>query len=375
MTPDARRFFDILDCWHKTEFFIPFALSSVTENLGTNQAAFYVSRSEPVAPTDLPVPENTVFSGGDLYLGAFDKDDVQKIVDRLGGETEFEALDRQEREDESWSGTDRPVAANTCFARIKLGFAGEMQLQSLEISTLPWAIGHALDGNLADLTSQAFENGKVRLAEQLFNFEMRRRADLGVKNADEPVPLHGSDIEPLLNVFCEWANYWPSKELPLALIRIRFKDIKATETTSAGPGEPLADCTPGKDEVGLPSLDNVQSPEDDDDGGSFVPEIGILNSFYFTDLELAMKRAEDGEFPKTLREYLTPKAQEALVHVDTDRGKSQIVQMLQPDHVNMGRWPTEPSLSMSLMQQFSINAAFKQLENGGVFSVNGPPGT
>ncbi len=375
MTPDARRFYDILDCWHKTEFFIPFALSSVTENLGTNQAAFYVSRNELVAPTDLPVPENTVFSGGDLYLGAFDKDDVQKIVARLGGETEFEALDRQEREDESWSETDSPVAANTCFARIKLGSAGELQLQSLEISTLPWAIGHALNGNLADLTSQAFENGKVRLAEQLFNFEMRRRADFGVKNADEPVPLRGSDIEPLLNVFCEWANYWPSRELPLALVRIRFKGIKATETTSTGPSETLADCTTGNDEVSLPGLDNDQSPEDDYDGDSLVPEIGILNSFYLTDLELAMKRAEEGELPNTLREYLTPKAHEALVHVDTDRGRSQIIQMLQPDQVNLGRWPTDPSHSMSLMQQFSINAAFKRLENGGVFSVNGPPGT
>lgn len=375
MTPDARRFFDILDCWHKTEFFIPFALSSVTENLGTNQAAFYVSRNEPVAPTDLPVPENTVFSGGDLYLGAFDKDDVQKIVDRLGGETEFEALDRQEREDESWSETDNPVAANTCFARIKLGSAGELQLQSLEISTLPWAIGHALNGNLGNLTWKAFENGKLRLAEQLVNFEMRRRADCGVKNADEPVPLRQSDIEPLLNVFCEWANYWPSRELPLALVRVRFKDIKATEASSTDPAAPLADCTLGNDDFSFPGNENGQSPDDEADGDGLVPEIGILNSFYLTDLELVMKRAEEGEFPNTLREYLTPKAQEALVHVDTDRGKSQIIQMLQPDHVNMGRWPTDPSHSMSLMQQFSINAAFKQLENGGVFSVNGPPGT
>lgn len=373
MTDNRRIFFDILDCWHRTEFFIPFALSSVTERLGDNQTASFISRTAPVAPTDLQLPPDTVFSGGDLYIGTFDKDDVQKIVASLGGETEFEILDRLEREDGAWTETDGPVTANTCFARIQLGASGEPLLQSLDVSTLPWAIGHALNGNLTDLTWQAFENGKLRLAEQLFNFEMSRRAECGVKDADEPVPLRAIDIEPLLNVFCDWAGYRPSGKLPLALARIRYKEIKATAPEDAEQTD-SSDVIVREDEnrTDFEGSENVQSTEDEDGG---LPEIGILNSFYLTDLELAMKQAAAGNLPRTLRDYLTPQAEEDRVHIDRDAGRLQIIEMLRLDRMNLGRWPTDPSHSMSLMQQFSINAAFRQLENGGVFSVNGPPGT
>lgn len=375
MTHDTRRFLDILDCWHKTEFFIPFALNSVTETLGDNQTVAFISRTAPVAPTDLPLPPNTIFSGGDLYLGTFDKDDVQKIVDDLGGETEFETLDRVERENEAWTETEGAVTANTCFARIQLGASGEPLLQSLEVSTLPWAIGHALNGTLMDLTWQAFENGKLRLAEELFNFEMSRRAECGVTNADEPVPLRAIDLEPLLNVFFNWASYSPSEKLPLALARIRYKEIKATKPEDAEQtdcGEDIARVD--DNESNFDRTKDDPSAADEADKGN-QPEIGILNSFYLTDIELAMKQAAAGNLPNTLREYLTPQAEEDRIHINTEAGRSQIMEMLQPDRVNTGRWPTDPQHSMSLMQQFSINAAFRRLQNGGVFSVNGPPGT
>lgn len=375
MTPDSHRFFDILDYWHKIEFFIPSALSSVTERLGDNQTASFISRTSPVAPTDLLLPPNTIFSGGDLYLGTFDKDDVQKIVARLGGETEFEILDRVEREDDAWTETSGPVTANTCFARITLGASGEPLLQSLDVSTLPWAIGHALNGNLRDLSWQAFENGKLRLAEQLFNYEMSRRAQYGAKSDDEPVPLRATDIEPLLNVFYAWANYWPSGKLPLALARVRYKETKAVasgDTEHTDNDYDIARAADNDDD--FDRLKDDLPTEDEADDNS-LPEIGILNSFYLTDLELAMKQAAAGNLPNTLREYLTPQAEEDRVHIDTEAGRSQIMEMLQPDRMNLGRWPTDPSHSMSLMQQFSINAAFSRLQNGGVFSVNGPPGT
>lgn len=374
MTSDSHRFFDILDCWHKTEFFIPFALSSVTERLGDNQTACYISRKVPIAPTDVPLPPNTIFSGGDLYLGTFDKDDVQKIVARLGGETEFEILDRLEREDDVWNEADGPVTANTCFARIQIGASGEPLLQSLEVSTLPWAIGHALNGNLTDLSWQAFENGKVRLAEQLFNFEMSRRTEYGVKSDDEPVPLRAADLEPLLNVFCSWANYWPSDKLPLALIRIRYQEPKATASEDVKQTDCSDNIASTDDNDSNFSPKAVQSAEDEADDGR-PPEIGILNSFYLTDLELAMKQTAAGNLPHALRDYLTPQVDEDRIDIGSEAGRSQIVEMLQPDRMNLGRWPTDPSHSMSLMQQFSINAAFRRLENGGVFSVNGPPGT
>lgn len=48
---------------------------------------------------------------------------------------------------------------------------------------------------------------------------------------------------------------------------------------------------------------------------------------------------------------------------------------LSPVNTPEGRWLTEPVHNMSLMQQFAINTAFKDLKQGGLISVNGPPGT
>lgn len=378
MTCDIRRFSDILNYWHKIEFFNPFSLSNVTANHGDDEADFYVFRNVPLAPADFPIPPNKAFKGGDLYLGLFDKDDVQELVSRLGEETEIEALDREERGDDGSFEKSGDLKATTCFAQIRINASGEPQLTSVDVSTFPWAIGHALSGHLADLTSQAFEHSKIRLAERLFNFEIERRTAIGVKSSDDPAPLRGCDIEPLLNIFCEWANYWPSSELPIALFHARHGKVKETALNDAEQANyPNEHTSADNNHARIPRDDNNEllEAEDEDGDGTSRPEIGILNSFYLSDLELAIKNVSNGALPDTLRDYLTPRAPQDRIDIDTEAGRSQIIEMLQPDHLNLGRWPTNPAHAMSLMQQFSINAAFRQLQNGGVFSVNGPPGT
>jgi hypothetical protein len=56
-------------------------------------------------------------------------------------------------------------------------------------------------------------------------------------------------------------------------------------------------------------------------------------------------------------------------------GLAPISKKLHPAKMPQGRWPAEPDHAMSLMQQFAINTAVEELAEGGILSVNGPPGT
>lgn len=352
-----------MDFWHKTEFFIPFALSSVTENLGDDQRAVFITRADPVAPIDMPPPSEMVLAGGDLYLGLFNKDDVGKVIDQL--ESDFEALDREERNDDS-----EPVAdakANSCFARIRLGAMGEPQFHSLDVSTLPWAIGHALNGRLDQLTAQAFEDDKARLAEALANFSSARQTEKTGEDGADGMALRGDEIAPLLELFGQWAHYQPDPALPLAVARLRYKKAAA---------EPQAPAENGGQDEAEAHVDQPDSADRDAMGqDDRLPEIGILNSFYLTDLELAQQQAEKTDLPSSLSAYLTPLAEQQRIDLGTNYGRMRLLDLLQPKRLNHGRWPSDPDHAMSLMQQASINAAFDYLHEGGLFSVNGPPGT
>ena len=88
-----------------------------------------------------------------------------------------------------------------------------------------------------------------------------------------------------------------------------------------------------------------------------------------------MIAAEKGEISRPLQQYLRPGAEKDRIDLYSDAGQVCIVDMLQPKRQNLGRWDSDPSHSMSLMQQFAINAAFETLETEGLYSVNGPPGT
>ncbi|MDC0658712.1 hypothetical protein N6L27_11940 [Leisingera sp. SS27] len=92
-----------------------------------------------------------------------------------------------------------------------------------------------------------------------------------------------------------WAQYHPASSNPLVCLEInlgkeRPADVRSGENTPKG-AMGIADRG---------EQDRV--PESDDE-----QEIGILNSFYISDLELAIRLAARGALPPVLREYLSPK--------------------------------------------------------------------
>ena len=121
--------------------------------------------------------------------------------------------------------------------------------------------------------------------------------------------------------------------------------------------------------------DAAEDIDDDETDDEQTPAIDILNSFYIEDIERCMTSVRNGEIPVTLRAYLTPLDDAQRVDLYTPRGRQAIVDALHPRRFNAGHWLEDASRKMSLMQQFAINAALGALEQDGLFSVNGPPGT
>lgn len=104
-------------------------------------------------------------------------------------------------------------------------------------------------------------------------------------------------------------------------------------------------------------------------------EHDFLNSFVAEDLRQVVGALAGGDCGAVLARYLKRTVDEdARVDVDTDL--DAVRAEVAPWNVPPGRWPAAPEQSLSLSQQFAVNAALRDLRDAsGNFAVNGPPGT
>jgi len=104
-----------------------------------------------------------------------------------------------------------------------------------------------------------------------------------------------------------------------------------------------------------------------------APETPLLNSFFLGDLQRAKSALQSKSQGKALSQYLgviKPRHQ-----IDILNNKEYLEVALQPKYTPCGRWPSNGRHSLVLLQQTAVNLALKELAGGGLFSVNGPPGT
>lgn len=104
---------------------------------------------------------------------------------------------------------------------------------------------------------------------------------------------------------------------------------------------------------------------------SRAPEMDPINSFYLDDLERIRLDAEKGPGSHQIQEYLDghERASERLDVTKFDAVNAALDARRFP----VGRWPTK--FPLFLMQQVAVNKGLETLAKGGIFSVNGPPGT
>tara|TARA_A100000171_G_scaffold49466_1_gene58604 strand:- start:128 stop:3874 length:3747 start_codon:yes stop_codon:yes gene_type:complete len=104
-----------------------------------------------------------------------------------------------------------------------------------------------------------------------------------------------------------------------------------------------------------------------------TPGTPLLNSFYLEDIQYVQKAFKNKDVGTAIRQYLgdipSPGQKDLL------KDKELLGSTLRPENTPLGRWPGKGRYPLVLLQQTAVNLATKAFEDGGLFSVNGPPGT
>ncbi|MBN3815774.1 hypothetical protein G3N57_03785 [Paraburkholderia sp. Se-20369] len=365
----TERLEDILDYWHKIEFFIPFDMKQVFEQVD-ERYLIWLQKTDlsdaTYSPWQVDLPRGRELTGFRLYLGVFD---MTVIADFARGLSKREAIDPVEEDERT------ALDGASCMAKMYLDAHGQPLSHPLSISTVPWAMGVAQRSGLAALSSGAFEAARGDLSEQLFNFEserLRRRSD--GSDTPAPVPLTGAELTSLQALLVHWAGCDLPPHSSGVLLEIVTQEKKPTDTRPSGVTE-VAREGGASSRVDASEARDPEVDDDEDDDEADAPTVDILNSFYIEDIERCMASVRAGTVPATVHAYLTPGDAGRRIDLYSEAGRAEIVRALYPTNMNAGHWPEDASRKMSLMQQFAINTAFERLALEGVYSVNGPPGT
>lgn len=140
---------DILEFWHRVEFFDPFDLGSQVEEASDTRRCLWRKYGDTSDIVCVDIPEKHEISSYTLFLGVFDKGDVRQAIRSI--QTEGDALEEERL----------ALEGSTCMASIRLSSAAVPMIKTFEVSVLPWAMGRALSSGLDSLTSTAFEEANL----------------------------------------------------------------------------------------------------------------------------------------------------------------------------------------------------------------------
>jgi hypothetical protein len=362
---------EILDFWHKVEFFIPFDLKQVRDQIDEKDLKWLTPDdlcAGAPSPWQVVVPEDRELTGFRLYLGVFETQGIADFAGELCANDAGNSTEDAER---------TALDGQSCIARVVFDAHGQSEFDPLSVSTVPWAIGTARQKGLLALTSEAFNVAQKDLSERLFNYKTERlRRRSGERDDAQPLPLTGEEITSLHAVLVDWAGCALPSYSSIALLHILTREKKNDKRPKSAPAAINGDKTQS-DMQSLAADDTAEDEADDEtaDDAADEPTVDILNSFFIEDIERCMASVRDGDIPATVRAYLAPGDAIQRIDLYSDAGRDEIIRALHPTRTNAGHWPEASSQKMSLMQQFAINTAFERLKTEGLFSVNGPPGT
>lgn len=357
---DKNQALKILKSWHLVEFF-------QTYNLEKEENSVRITQDELIHCGDNLLPwlneqakRQLEIPAGDilyvLHIGLFTKGEIERLSDNiLGNETDaIQIYEQEQRLDTS---------GMTCFAKLTLDTYGTPNLIEMSLSTLPWALGHLQQGSTNQLSMEAYRRHSRLLEEQLGRINLRPHPE------QQTSMLDARALADLLQTLTYWANYIPDMQFALQLDWRELPPKKKDKSDDKKTSVATIENTPSEN-----SPEANKSDDDDDEESTEKSILPILNSFYIEDIERALLCVESGTQGQALQDYFSIAIKQ---HPDlySQDGLHCIINKLMPKKTPVGRWPSDPNHSMSLMQQFAINTTAEELQSGGLISVNGPPGT
>ncbi|MBK5071746.1 hypothetical protein I2492_01780 [Budviciaceae bacterium CWB-B4] len=364
MNNSQQNMINILKSWHRIEFFQPYTIPD-RENDGGEVHKVTVNELNSLKDAVLPwlsihtrhqLNINSKKVRYTLYLGLFDKSLLSQVADKIFGNDNDDNLlvEIEQRLDNEGA---------TCFAKLFVDEYGVPDFDSMSVSTLPWALGHLYLKTTPNLSLQNYDTRCSLLKEQLDRIKVKM-----VSHPEEPLKktLCANALEAICDSLYTWAEFGPDTDS-------EFK--KQFQFAFALDWKELKEKLPEVADKAKQSDNETESEDNDDeviaDNERVMP---ILNSFYINDIEKAIRSIESGVCNRTLIDYLCIGSSK-YADLYSQKGLKLIIEHLAPVHMPAGRWPSDPAHNMSLMQQFAVNTAISALKDGGVLSVNGPPGT
>jgi len=265
-----------------------------------------------------------------VYLGVFDLGLLSEELEaRLGASPEI--------------GDEMP-AGEGCLAAFAVTRFGRPLVDSFTLSSLAWALGRLQspgpdDGDWLD----GFEPAQTRAVDA---FAGRMSLDEDDEEGQRIVDL-GFRVGPSLS--------------PSAL----SAEVEAVRRTLRWPQE--------ADQLGVQV--RIRSAPVARRRKYSTDDFDFLNSFFLDDLRRVRTAFEEGDVGEALTAYLAlPNDEQRSERVDLRRRVEVVAERLEPQWTPAGRWAQSWPLVCS--QQFAVNSAFESLlDGGGLFAVNGPPGT
>lgn len=370
---DAER---VLSFWHKVEFFE----SAELRDIGYGKGAIHY-RSEELAekPDCLPWlnPEHVRRAGityrpdkayhFKLYLGLFNRSQIFEVASKAYPE-----------KTEAWVERSRNEGL-TCALTVQVRENGTLDRESFEISTAPWALGALQEGLLDKVTLDAFH-----AAAEVFRGRLNTIMTVADNLKHEhnlPLMLSTFELIEMLKALEAWTAFQPQDDnSPAIVVQLfpgrRDANWERKNSESRQSFIPLEQL--GTELVATShSLPEARQAEvSDEQNEETINDIAILNSFFIRDLEAVIQHTREKGLVEgsPLARYLLGECDR---HPDLllPEGRSLLMRNLEPARMPLGRWPGEDAHFMSLMQQFAINTIDETLDETGLYSVNGPPGT
>lgn len=273
-----------------------------------------------------------------VYFGVYDLEDTYSYLQQAFGD-----------DTESY---DRIAGGKSACAAMAFNHLGQPILGSITLSSALWAVGQIENHGESQFTSAGFNSASESLESALKRYGEQRtiRLKRELEDQDEEedawqsAPYDARDLMQVLNLVHEAAGISGNPALATNNIRVQFKAV------------------------------TQKTVEEDPD--SF--DMDFLNSFFLDELNLVQwDIAQSGAATGPLSQYLSrDEVIEINSRVDLLKNPAVVDAGVSLDRLPKGRWPSNPAHTLALSQQFAVNMAMGDMaENGGLMSVNGPPGT